>query len=31
MDTEGEKNLCLSWECAQEYLGISGQCGPFHT
>ena len=29
MDTWGEKDLCLSWELAQEYFGRSGQAGPF--
>ena len=29
MDTGGEKDLCLFWEWAQEYLGRSGQSGPF--
>ena len=31
MDTGGEKDLFLFWEWAQEYLGRSGQCGPFYT
>ena len=31
MDTGGEKDLCLFWEWAQEYLGRSGQSGPFST
>ena len=29
MDTEGNKDVCLFWEWAQEYLGRSGQSGPF--
>ena len=31
MDTWAEKDLCLFWEWAQEYLGRSGQSGPFST
>ena len=31
MDTWGEKDLCLFWEWAQEYLGRSGQVLPFST
>ena len=31
MDTWGEKDLRLFWEWAQEYLGRSGQVGPFPT
>ena len=31
MDTWGEKDLCLFWEWAQEYLGRSGQVGPLST
>ena len=31
MDTWGEKDFCLFWEWAQEYLGRSGQSGPFPT
>ena len=31
MDTWGEKDLCLFWEWAQEYLGRSGQVEPFST
>ena len=31
MDTWGEKDLCLLWEWAQEYLGRSRQVGPFST
>ena len=31
MDTSGEKDLCLFWEWAQEYLGRSGQAGPLST
>ena len=31
MDTWGEKDLCIFWEWAQEYLGRSGQVGPFST
>ena len=31
MNTWGEKDLCLFWEWAQEYLGRSGQVGPFST
>ena len=29
MYTGGEKDLCLFWEWAQEYLERSGQTGPF--
>ena len=31
MDTWGEKDLCLFWEWAQEYLGRSGQVRPLFT
>ena len=31
MDTSDEKDLCLFWEWAQEYLGRSGQAGPLST
>ena len=31
MDTCGEKDLCLLWEWAQEYLGRSGQVRPLST
>ena len=31
MDTWVEKDLCLFWEWAQEYLGRSRQVGPFST
>ena len=31
MDKGGEKDLCLFWEWAQEYLGRCGQSGPFST
>ena len=31
MDTWGEKDLCLFWEWAQEYLGRSGQLRPLST
>ena len=31
MDTWGEKDLCLFWEWAKEYLGRSGQVEPLST
>ena len=31
MDTGGEKDLCLFWEWAKEYLDRYRQSGPFST